>query len=123
MIGRVLIADDAGFMRVWLREILTQEGIEIVAEVTNGDEALEAYTRLRPDVVVLDVSMPPRSGVDALRAIRAFDPSARVVMRSARGKEMLVMEALREGALDFIVKPLHPASVISTLRTALEKDR
>lgn len=121
MRGRVLLADDAAFMRAWLREILEPEGLLVVAEAESGADATRAFAAHRPDLVLLDVSMPPTSGLEALRAIRTLDPSARVVMRSARGQEAAVMEALRAGALDYVVKPLHPATVLSTVRAALEK--
>ena len=121
MTGRVLLADDAAFMRNWLREILESEGLEIAGEEADAESAVAAFARLRPDLVLLDVTLRSRDGMDPLREIRRIDPRARIVVRSARGQETLVMEALRRGALDYVVKPLHPASVLSTLRAALEK--
>jgi two-component system chemotaxis response regulator CheY len=123
MTGRVLIADDAPFMRERLREILEPEGLEVVGEAEDGAEAVAAFARLRPDLVTVDLVMPRRSGVDAVREIRRLDPAARIVMCSALGLETLVMEALQEGALDYIVKPLRRDCVLSTLRTALERGR
>ena len=121
MTGRVLIVDDAPFMRASLRAILEPHGFEIVGEAEDGAAALCAFEELRPDVATVDILMPKASGVDAVRGIRRLDPKARIVMCSARGLETLVMEALQEGALDYIVKPLRPACVLSTLRAALER--
>ena len=121
MRGRILVADDAAFMRAWLREILEPEGLEIAGEEEDAEGAVAAFASLWPDLVVLDLTLRSRRGTDALREIRRLDPKARIVMRSARGQETLVMEALHRGALDYVVKPLHPASVLSTLRSALEK--
>jgi two-component system chemotaxis response regulator CheY len=121
--GRVLIADDAFALRASLREILESEGLEVVGEANDGAEAVRAFAQLRPDVAVVDMVMPKTSGVEAVRAIRRLDPEARIVMCSARGLETLVMEALQEGALDYVVKPLRPACVLSTLRAALGRGR
>lgn len=121
MRGRVLVADDAAFMRAWIREILESEGLEVAGEEEDAEGAVAAFVRLRPDLVLLDVTIRSRTGTDAVREIRRIDPRARIVMRSARGQEMRVMEAIHRGALDYVVKPLHPASVLSTLRSALEK--
>ncbi len=123
MTARVLIADDAPPMRRVLRAMLEEEGLEVVGEACDGAEAVEAFARLRPDVVTLDVSMPGHSGLDAVRGIRSLDPAARIVVCSARGLEMLVMQALQAGAVDYIVKPLHPGCVRQTLRAALGLER
>ena len=119
--ARVLIADDASFMRQMIREIIEPEGYEVVGEATNGIEAVELYQELQPDLVTMDIVMPKRSGIDAVKAILAEQPTACVVMCSALGQETLVMEALQAGARDFIVKPFKPDSVISTLKKILEK--
>lgn len=119
---RVLVADDASFMREMIREIIEPEGFEVVGQASDGVEAVEAFQRLRPDLVTMDIVMPRRSGIDAVQEIRAIDPTARVVMCSALGQETLVMEALAAGAADFVVKPFRPDSVLSTLRKVLEKD-
>ena len=121
MKGRVLIADDASFMRQMIREIIEPEGYEVVGEATNGVEAVEQYLELHPDLVTMDIVMPKRSGIDAAKVILEEDPGARVVMCSALGQETLVMEALQAGARDFIVKPFKPDSVIATLEKILEK--
>jgi two-component system chemotaxis response regulator CheY len=121
MKARVLIADDASFMRQMIREIIEPEGYEVVGEATNGVEAVEQYLELHPDLVTMDIVMPKRSGIDAVKGILEQDPGARVVMCSALGQETLVMEALQAGARDFIVKPFKPDSVVATLEKILEK--
>jgi two-component system chemotaxis response regulator CheY len=122
MMARVLVADDASFMRQMIREIVEAEGFEVCGEASDGIEAVEEYRRLQPDVVTMDIVMPRKSGIDAVRGIIALDPSACVVMCSALGQESLVNEALEAGARDFIVKPFNPECVIETLRKALEKE-
>ncbi len=122
MKARVLIADDASFMRQMIREIIEPEGYEVVGEATNGIEAVDQFEELHPDIVTMDIVMPKRSGIDAVKGILAKHPDAKIVMCSALGQETLVMEALQAGARDFIVKPFKPDSVISTLAKILEKE-
>lgn len=119
--ARILVADDASFMRQIIRDILESDGHEIVAEASDGVLAVEEWKKYQPDVVTMDIVMPRRSGIDALRAIVALDATARVVMCSALGQETLVTEALQAGACDFIVKPFKPDAVVETLRRVLEK--
>ncbi|MEE2672676.1 MAG: response regulator [Myxococcota bacterium] len=121
MNARVLIADDASFMRQMIREIIEPEGFEVVGEATDGVEAVEQYEQLRPDIVTMDIVMPKRSGIDAVKRILERAPDACVVMCSALGQETLVMEALQAGAKDFIVKPFKPTHVIDVLQKLLEK--
>jgi two-component system chemotaxis response regulator CheY len=121
MKARVLIADDASFMRQMIREIIEPEGYEVVGEATDGVEAVEQYEKLHPDIVTMDIVMPKRSGIDAVKRILEQSPGACVVMCSALGQETLVREALQAGAKDFIVKPFKPDSVLGTLNKALEK--
>ena len=111
MNARVLIADDASFMRQMIREIIEPDGFEVVGEATDGIEAAELYEQLRPDIVTMDIVMPKRSGIDAVKDIVERSPDACVVMCSALGQETLVMEALQAGARDFIVarSPATPA--------------
>jgi len=109
-------------MRQMIREIIEPEGYEVVGEATDGVEAVEQYRQLQPDLVTMDIVMPKRSGIDAVKGILAEYPGACVVMCSALGQETLVMEALQAGASDFIVKPFKPDSVIATLRKVLEKE-
>jgi two-component system chemotaxis response regulator CheY len=119
--ARILVADDASFMRQMIREIVEAEGHEVVAEASDGVEAAEQFKTHHPDVVTMDIVMPRRSGIDAVKAILQLDRTARIVMCSALGQETLVTEALQAGALDFIVKPFKPDSVIKTLQKVLEK--
>jgi two-component system, chemotaxis family, chemotaxis protein CheY len=118
---RVLIADDASFMRQMIRDIIEPEGYEVVGEASDGMEVVDKYRKLRPDLVMMDIVMPKRSGIDAVRAIRSEDGSATIVMCSALGQETLVMEAIQAGAKDFIVKPFKPDAVITTLAKVVEK--
>ena len=120
--ARILVADDASFMRQMIREIVELEGHEVVAEASDGIEAIDQFKNHHPDVVTMDIVMPRRSGIDAVKAILEFDPTARVVMCSALGQETLVTEALQAGAHDFIVKPFKPDSVINTIKKVLEKE-
>ena len=119
--ARILVADDASFMRQIIREILESDGHQIVAEASDGIQAVEEWKKHHPELVTMDIVMPRRSGIDAVRAIVAVDPTARVVMCSALGQETLVTEALQAGASDFIVKPFKPDAVLATLRRVLEK--
>lgn len=118
---RILIADDASFMRQMIREILEPEGFEIAAEAADGLEAVAQYQAVQPDLVTMDIVMPKRSGIDAVRDILELDPQAQIVMCSALGQETLVTEALEAGARDFIVKPFQPDAVVETLRRLVEK--
>ncbi len=119
--ARVLVADDASFMRQMIREIVESEGFEVCGEASDGVEAVDEYKRLHPDVVTMDIVMPRKSGIDAVRGIIALDPGACVVMCSALGQETLVTEAIQAGAKDFIVKPFKPDAVLTTLSKILEK--
>ena len=119
---RILVADDASFMRQMIREIIEMEDYEVVAEAIDGVQAMELYQEHHPDLVTMDIVMPKRSGIDALKGILELDAAARVVMCSALGQETLVMEALQAGAKDFIVKPFKPESVLSTLKKVTAKE-
>ncbi|HXV19825.1 MAG TPA: response regulator [Desulfuromonadales bacterium] len=113
---RILIADDALFMRNMLREIFVKAGFQVVGEAANGVEAVERYLELRPDLVTMDIVMPLKSGIEALQQITREDPDARVVMCSALGQEALVIEAVQAGAKDFIVKPFKEERVLDVVR-------
>ena len=119
---RILVADDASFMRQMIREIVEAGGFEVCGEASDGVEAVDEFKRLQPDVVTMDIVMPRKSGIDAVRGIVAIDPGACVVMCSALGQETLVTEAIQAGAKDFIVKPFKPDAVIETLKKVLEKE-
>ncbi len=118
--ARVLIADDASFMRQMIRESIEADDFEVIGEASDGVEAVDRFKELQPDIVTMDIVMPRRSGIDAVRKILKLDPGARVVMCSALGQESLVAEALQAGASDFIVKPFKPDSVLETLRKVME---
>jgi two-component system chemotaxis response regulator CheY len=120
--ARILVADDASFMRQMIREIVEAEGYEVCGEASDGIEAAELFKELHPDICTMDIVMPRRSGIDAVRAVIELDPGARIVMCSALGQETLVTEAMQAGAKDFIVKPFKPDSVIETLKRVLEKE-
>ena len=120
--ARILVADDASFMRQMIKEIVESEGHEVVAEASDGVEAIDKYKAHHPDVVTMDIVMPRRSGIDAVKGILEIDGTARVVMCSALGQETLVTEALQAGAKDFIVKPFKPEAVLKTLAKVLEKE-
>jgi two-component system chemotaxis response regulator CheY len=117
--ARVLVVDDAAFMRKMVSDALTGGGHEIVGEAANGAEAVQRFQELRPDVMTLDITMPEKDGLAALKEIMALDPTARVVMCSALGQESKVLEAVKSGARDFVVKPFQPDRVIDAVGKAL----
>ena len=122
MSKRVLIVDDAAFMREMLRDILADSGYEVAGEATDGEQAVSMFREISPDLVTLDIVMPRKSGLEARREIRSLDPAARVVMCSALGQEAMVMEALEAGAQDFIVKPFKPDQALGVIEKVLSKD-
>ena len=119
MAKRILVTDDALFMRVTLKNILTRNGYEVVGEASNGVEAVRMYTQLKPDLVTMDITMPQMDGICALKEIRAQDPEAMVVMCTAMGQKNMVVEAIQAGAKDFIVKPFQPERVLEAIGTLL----
>lgn len=120
---KVLIADDALFMRNLLRDILERSGFQVVAEATNGQEAIELYREHKPDLVTMDIVMPLKSGIEALEEIIKEDPRARIVMCSALGQETLVLEAVQCGARDFIVKPFKEERVVEVVRRICDQEQ
>ena len=116
---KVLIVDDAAFMRMMLRDILSKNGFDVVGEADNGKVAVQMYKELKPDVVTMDITMPEMDGIAAVKEIKAGDPAAKVVMVSAMGQQAMVIEAIRSGAADFIVKPFQPDRVLEALGKAL----
>jgi len=116
---KVLIVDDAAFMRMMIKNILTEAGYEIVGEAENGAVAVAKHRELRPDLTTMDITMPEMDGLAALKEIRGADPSARVVMCSAMGQQSMVIESIQAGARDFIVKPFQPDRVLEAVQKAL----
>ncbi|MEF9934251.1 MAG: response regulator [Clostridium sp.] len=116
---KVLIVDDAAFMRMMLKDILTKNGYEVIGEAPNGLKAVELYKVERPDVVTMDITMPEMDGIQALKEIKSIDPSATIIMCSAMGQQAMVMEAIKSGAKDFIVKPFQPERVIESFKKVL----
>ena len=117
--AKILIVDDATFMRMMLKDILVKNGHTIVGEATNGREALEKYQEVNPDLVTMDITMPEIDGLQGLKNIKAVDPDAKVVMCSAMGQQMMVIEAIQSGAKDFIVKPFQADRVLEAINKAL----
>ena len=113
---RVMIVDDALFMRNMLKDIFVRAGYEVVAEAEDGEVAIERYSEVKPDLVTMDIVMPRKSGVEALQDIMASDPDARVIMVSALGQDSLVLEAVESGAKDFIVKPFKEEKVLEIVK-------
>ncbi|MCS6776730.1 MAG: response regulator [Chloroherpetonaceae bacterium] len=116
MAKRVLITDDALFMRVTLKNILTKGGYEIAGEASNGLESVELYKQTKPDLVTMDITMPEMDGITALKEIKKADPQANVIMCTAMGQKSMVMEAVAAGARDFIVKPFQPEKVLEAVQ-------
>jgi two-component system, chemotaxis family, chemotaxis protein CheY len=117
--ARVLVVDDAVFMRKMVSDALAGGGHEVVGEAADGQEAVERYQELKPEVTTLDITMPEMDGISALKAILDLDPGARVVMCSALGQESKVLEAVKAGARDFVVKPFQPGRVLEAVGKAL----
>jgi two-component system, chemotaxis family, chemotaxis protein CheY len=116
---RVLLVDDASFMRMMLKNILVGSGYEVVGEAENGAKAIEQYKALKPDLVMMDIIMPEMGGIDAVREIVKTHPTAKKLMSSSMGQQSLVVEAIQAGAKDFIVKPFQPSNVIEAVKKAL----
>ena len=115
----VLIVDDAAFMRMMIRDILTKNGLEVIGEAEHGAAAVEKFKELKPDIVTMDITMPEMDGITALKEILAVDSTAKVVMCSAMGQQAMVIEAIQAGAKDFIVKPFKPERVIDAIKKTL----
>ena len=120
--ARVLVVDDALFMRKMLSDILKKEGFEVVGESDNGKDAVDKYKELKPDLVTMDIVMPKMEEIDGIAAVREIvksDPQAKIIMVSAMGQHALVVEAIQAGAKDFIVKPFQPSRVVEAIRRVL----
>ena len=119
MAKNILICDDAAFMRMMIKDILTKNGYNVAGEAENGAKAVEKYAELKPDLVLMDITMPEMDGIEALKRIKAADPSASVIMCSAMGQQAMVIESIQSGAKDFIVKPFKPERIIKTVEQLL----
>lgn len=118
---KIMIVDDAAFMRMVLKNILTENGHEIVGEVDNGLDAVALYEQIKPDLVTMDITMPDMNGVEATKAILAKDPDANIIMLSALSQEYMVRDAIAAGAKDYILKPFKKEKVIASIEKAIGK--
>ncbi|RAV22717.1 response regulator [Paenibacillus contaminans] len=119
MAQRILIVDDAAFMRMMIRDIVSKNGYEVCGEANDGLQAVEKYKEVRPDLVTMDITMPEMDGIAALKEIKKIDPNARVIMCSAMGQQAMVIDAIQAGAKDFIVKPFQHDRVIEAIKKTL----
>ncbi|WP_446897253.1 response regulator [Clostridium sp. LBM24168] len=117
--AKVLIVDDAAFMRMMIKDILEKNGFEIVGEANNGIKAVELFKKESPDVVTMDITMPDMDGIEAVKEIKKMDPKAKIIMCSAMGQQTMVMDAIKAGARDFIVKPFQPDRVLEAINKVL----
>ncbi len=116
MAKNILICDDAAFMRMMIKDILTKNGYNIACEAENGAKAVEKYNELKPDLVLMDITMPEMDGIQALKKIKETDPNASVIMCSAMGQQAMVIESIQSGAKDFIVKPFQADRVLEAVQ-------
>lgn len=119
MSNRILIVDDAAFMRMMIRDILTKNGFEVVGEAQDGAQAIERFKEFKPDLVTMDITMPEMDGITALKEIKKLDGAAKVIMCSAMGQQAMVIDAIQAGAKDFIVKPFQADRVIEAIKKTL----
>ena len=119
MDNKILIVDDAAFMRMMIKDTLKKNGYENLIEAADGELAVQAYKTEKPDLVIMDITMPNKNGLEALKEIKEFDSNAKIVMCSAMGQESMVVEAIRSGAKDFIVKPFKADRVLKTVQGIL----
>jgi two-component system, chemotaxis family, chemotaxis protein CheY len=119
--ANVLIVDDAAFMRMMLKDILSKNGLVVVGEAVNGNDAIEKYQELLPDVVTMDITMPEKDGITAVKEIKSMYPQAKIIMCSAMGQQPMVLEAIQAGAKDFVVKPFQADRVMDSINKVLGK--
>ena len=119
MAKNILVVDDAAFMRMMIKDILTKNGYNVAGEAENGAKALEKYNEVKPDLVLMDITMPEVDGIQALKNIKAADPNAKVIMCSAMGQQAMVIESIQAGAKDFIVKPFQADRVLEAVKKAV----
>ena len=116
---KILLVDDAAFMRMMIKDALTKNGYTNIVEAADGEIACAMYDSEKPDLVIMDITMPNKTGIEALKDIKSSDPAAKVVMCSAMGQESMVVEAIKLGALDFIVKPFKPDRILQTVKKVI----
>lgn len=119
MSKRILVVDDAAFMRMMIKDILTKNGYTVVGEAENGAKAIEKYKELKPDLVIMDITMPEVDGIEAVKGIKKIDANANIIMCSAMGQQSMVIESIQAGAKDFIVKPFQSERVLEAVRKVL----
>ena len=119
MAGRILIVDDAAFMRMMIKDVITKNGFEVAGEAVNGMDAVDKYKETKPDLVLMDITMPEMDGLQALKKIREDDGDAKIIMCSAMGQQAMVIEAIQSGAKDFIVKPFQPDRILEAVKKVL----
>ncbi len=116
---RILVVDDANFMRMIVKDTLIPNGFEICGEASNGNEAVQQYEKLRPDLVTMDITMKEKDGLEAAKEILAKDPQARIVMVTALGQDKMLMDCMSLGVKDFVMKPFEPQRILSAVQKAL----
>ena len=119
MSANILIVDDAAFMRMILKDLLTKNGYNVIGEAENGLMGVEKQRELKPDLTLMDITMPEMDGIEAVKEIKKQDPGAKVIMCTAMGQQAMVISAIQAGAWDFIVKPFKPERVIEAVQKAL----
>lgn len=115
----ILLVDDAAFMRMMLKDILTKAGYEVLGEAENGVKAVEKYKELSPDLVIMDITMPEMDGIQAVKEIKSISSDATIVMCSAMGQQAMVIEAIQSGAKDFIVKPFQAERILEAVKKVI----
>ena len=120
--AKVLIVDDAAFMRMMIKDILEKNGFEVVGEANNGIQAVDLYKKEQPDVVTMDITMPDMDGIQAVKEIKSIDANAKIIMCSAMGQQGMVMDAIKAGAKDFIVKPFQADRVLEAINKVLQSN-
>lgn len=117
--AKILVVDDAAFMRMMVKDTLSKNGYTDLYEAADGIQAVEVFNEVKPDLVIMDITMPNMDGLEALKTIMGQNPTANVVMCSAMGQEAMVIDAIKSGAKDFIVKPFKPERIIKTVEQLL----
>jgi two-component system chemotaxis response regulator CheY len=119
MANRILIVDDAAFMRMMIRDILSKNGFEVCGEAHDGAQAIEKFKELKPDLITMDITMPEMDGIQALKEIKKLEPNVKIIMCSAMGQQAMVIDAIQAGAKDFIVKPFQADRVVEAIKKTL----